>query len=243
MNLTRLDPRIKFLMLTGLSTAALLLNRPAALLTLMFMSVLILLAGGVAPGILWQKSRAMLGLIVSLFIIQCVFTRDGEPLLTLFGRSIITESGFLTAVSVNLRLLIVVLSAMIVLTGQPRDNLLALTQCKVPYEIAFMALAALRFLPMLREEARDVLCAAQLRGLRVKKSGLGNKVRAYASIALPVTAGAIHRAERLSVAMEARGFRTYPRRTSMRRLQLRAADWIYAAIFCIVLAAIIVFLG
>jgi energy-coupling factor transport system permease protein len=240
MNLARLDPRIKLLLLISLSTAALLLSRPAALLALLFLCVLVLLAGGVTPGTLWIKSRAMFGLITSLFIIQCIFTRNGDPLLALYGYTIVTDAGFQAAVLVNLRLLIIVLSALIVLTGQPRDYLLALTQCKVPYEIAYMALAALRFLPMLREEAHDVLCAAQMRGLRIKKSGFRNKAKAYASIALPVTAGAIRHAERLSVAMEARGFRAYPRRTSMRRLHLQTADWIYAALFFAALAAVII---
>ncbi|MDR0489819.1 MAG: energy-coupling factor transporter transmembrane protein EcfT [Oscillospiraceae bacterium] len=240
MNLTRLDPRIKLLLLIGISTSALFMERPAALLALLFLSLLILLSGGVTPGVLWRKSRAVFGLIVSLFLIQCIFTRGGEPLIVLFGLTLVTDSGLLLAVSVNLRLIIIVLSALIVLTGEPRDYLLAMTQCKIPYTIAFMTLAALRFLPMLREEARDVVCAAQMRGLRIKKTGLRNKARAYISIILPVTAGAVRRAERLSVAMEARAFRAYPRRTSARRLRLRAADLIYLALFCAAIAAIIV---
>jgi len=239
MNIGRLDPRVKILILIGLTTVALVLSRPAALLALLFLALLVLLAGGVSAVALWARSRAMFGLIVSLFIIQCLFTRGGEPLFVIFGLTFVTYSGFLAAVSVNLRLLIVVLGALIVLTGEPRDYLLALTQCKLPYEIAFMVLAALRFLPMLRDEARDVLCAAQMRGLRIKKAGLIKKLRAYASIILPVTAGAISRAGQLSVAMEARGFRAMPSRTYMRRLMMRAADWAYLVIFCAVLAAIL----
>jgi energy-coupling factor transport system permease protein len=104
-----------------------------------------------------------------------------------------------------------------------------------------MVLAALRFLPMLREEASDVLCAAQMRGLQIKKASLRRKAGAYVSIVLPVVAGAIQRAELLSIAMEARGFRAFPRRTSMRRLQLRVADWAYLAVFCLALAALLFF--
>jgi len=174
-----------------------------------------------------------------LFVLQCLFNRNGEPLLVLSGFTLVTEPGFQVAVVVCLRLLIVMISALVVAVGESRDYLLALTQCRIPYEISFMVLAALRFLPMLREEARDVLCAAQMRGLKLKKTGLAKQAGAYISIVLPVVAGAIRRAEQLSIAMEARGFRAHPHRTSMRRLKMQPSDWIFSAAFCIVLAAVL----
>ena len=242
MNLFRLDPRIKLLLLIGLSTAALILSSPAALLTLLILAVVILFAGGIKPGMVWVRLRGLFGLLVMLFVIQCIFSRNGQPLLTVAGLALVTDVGFATAVSVSLRLLIIALGALIVLSGASRDYLLALTQCKIPYEIAFMVLAALRFLPIARSEAQDVLCAAQLRGLRIKKTGLKNKAGAYISITIPVIAGAIRRAEQMSIAMEARAFRALPRRTSMRRLRFCAADLVYAAVFLAALTAIFVFL-
>jgi len=205
------------------------------------MTLLILLAGGVRPSDIWLKLRALFGLVLMLFLMQCLFNRSGEPVLTLLGFTIVREMGFQTAVLVSLRLLIVIVSALVVVVGDTRDYLLALTQMKIPYEIAFMVLAALRFLPMLREEAQDVLCAAQMRGMRLKKTSLKKQFSAYLSIVIPVVAGAIKRAEQLSIAMEARGFRSHPRRTSMRRLSMRPKDWIYAASFCIALAGLVLF--
>ena len=240
MSLTRLDPRVKLFVLLGFSTTALVLRAPIALSALLLTVMIVLLAGGVRPGDIWAKLRGLFGLIVILFILQCLFSRGGDPLLVVSGQTIVTESGFDTAVLISLRLLIVILSALFVVVGQSRDYLLALTQLKVPYEIAFMVLVALRFLPMLREEAHDVLCASQLRGLKLKKAGLKKQAGAYISIVLPVVAGAIRRAEHLSIAMEARGFRAFPHRTSMRRLRMRAADWVYLAVFCLIIAAVVV---
>jgi len=242
MNLKQLDPRIKLLLLLGLSSVSLFLQQPAALAALLALAAFILVAGGIKLGLIWDRLRGLFGLVALLFLIQCFFNHSGEPLLSLAGQSLVTIAGFSTAVLVSLRLLIIILSALIVLSGEARDYLLALTQCKVPYEIAFMVLAALRFIPMLREEAQDVLCAAQLRGLRLKKTGLKNQTGAYISLMLPVVAGAIQRAEQLSIAMEARAFRAYPHRTTMRCLRLRAADWAYGALFCIILAVVLVVL-
>jgi len=240
MSIAHADPRVKLFFLAGLSTAALIMRQPFSLVALLVVAVLILLAAGAGPGAIWQKLRGLLGLVAMLFLLQCLFNRSGEPLLLLYGKTIVTDIGLRTALVVCLRLLIVILSALVVAVGQARDYLLALTQCKVPYDIAFMVLAALRFLPMLREEARDVLCAAQLRGLKLKKTSLKNQAVAYISIVVPVVAGAIRRAEQLSIAMEARGFRAFPKRTSMRRLRMRTADWIYMTVFCAVLSAIFV---
>ena len=239
MSLQHLDPRVKLFLLVGLSTTALVIRILAALLSLLALVVLMLLAGGIKPGVIWMRLRGLFGLIVVLFLLQCLFNRSGAALLTVSGFTLITDLGFQTALFVCLRLLIIILSALIVAAGDARDYLLALTSLKIPYEIAFMVLAALRFLPMLREEAQDVLCAAQMRGMQIKKAGLRRQIGAYFSIILPVVAGAIHRAEQLSIAMEARGFRAFPRRTSMRRLRARKADWAYAFIFCVIIVAIV----
>ena len=238
MSLSRLDPRVKLFLLFGISTAALILRTPFALIALLFLTFFILLTGRVSLGVIWRKLRGLFGLIAMLFILQCLFNHSGEPLFIVSSLTLVTVSGFYTATLVCLRLLIIIISAFVVATGEPRDYLLALIQLKLPYDIAFMVLAALRFLPMLREEAQDVLCAAQMRGLRLKKSSLRKQAGAYISIVIPVVAGAIHRAEQLSIAMEARGFRAFPRRTSLRRLSMRTADWVYMAAFCAVIATI-----
>jgi len=230
-NLTKIDPRVKLLVMICLSSAAVAASGVFILLALLAFTLLVLLTGGVRPGAVWVRLRVIFGLIIMLFILQCIFNRNGEPFLVYSGHVIVTVTGFDTAAAVCLRLLVISLGAMIVMTGEPRDYLLALTQWRVPYEIAFMVLAALRFLPMLREEARNVLCAAQMRGLQIKKAGLRKQAAAYTGIILPVVSGALRRAELLSIAMEARGFRAHPRRVSMRRLTMRFADWVYLMIF------------
>ena len=117
------------------------------------------------------------------------------------------------------------------LTGEARDYLIAMTQCHLPYELAFMVMVALRFIPILREEAQDVLCAVQMRGVRLNKAPLRQKITTYTSIMIPIVSGSIHKAEQTSIAMEARAFRAFTDRTSMRRLQMSKADWIYLAAF------------
>ena len=236
------DARIKIFLLFGLTTSALVARSPYVLAALLGIAAVALLATGVAPGLVWAKLRGLFGLVLAIFLLQCLFNRGGEPLLVLSGITVVTDAGFRAAVLVGLRLLVIMIGAMVMLSGESRDYLLALTQWRVPYEIAFMALIAMRFIPMLREEAQSVLCAAQMRGMRLKKTGPAHRARVYISVALPVAAGAVRRAEQLSIAMEARGFRAFPQRTSMRRLRMRAPDWVCAAVFCAALAAVFLFI-
>ena len=54
----------------------------------------------------------------------------------------------------------------IIWTTQPRDLLLALTQLRVPTTLAFMVTTALHFIPVIANEAANVLRSQRLRGFR-----------------------------------------------------------------------------
>jgi len=239
LRLENLDARVKLFMLLALSTSAVFFRSPKVLLPIFLFTLALVLAGGVSARDAFMRVRGALRLIASLFILQCLFNRSGAPLLRAFGATLITRGGIAAAAYVALRLLIVLLSALIVLTGQRRDYLLALTQLKAPYEIAFMVMAALHFLPLLREQARDVMNAAQMRGARIKKAPIVKRLRLYVTLSAPIVAGAVRKSEQTAVAMEARAFRAYPRRTSMRRLIMKKSDWAVFAAFAVLLAAVI----
>lgn len=241
-NLKTLDPRIKLLILAVASTLAVVSSDIPRMLALLALVLIVLLLGGVGPSPMLRQTRHLLGMIGAIFLLQCLFVRGGAPLLSAGGLTLVTVGGLETAALVAIRLVIILLSALIVLTGDSRDYLLALTQIKVPYEIAFMVLAALRFIPLIRQQATDVLYAVQMRGVRLKKTSLRNKAAVYISVMVPIAAGAIRRSEQMSIAMEARGFRALPCRSSMRSLRLKARDLIYAAVFLVLAAAIVVFL-
>ena len=239
MALRLIDPRVKLLMLAALSTVSVVSRSVIVLALMLLLTLLVLLLGRVTPGRILSQSKAILRIILTLFLLQCIFNRGGEGLLVVSGYTIVTVRGVYTAALVTLRLLIILFSALIMLTGDSRDYLLAMTQWHMPYELAYMVIVAARFVPMLREEAQDVLCAVQMRGVRLKKAPIKRKIAAYASMLVPVFAGAVHRAVNTSIAMEARAFRAYPKRTYMRRVTMRGRDYAYFAVFCALVTLII----
>jgi energy-coupling factor transport system permease protein len=240
LELARLDPRVKLMLTICISTLAVVWRSPIWLAALFAATACVLLLGGVDRGAALTQTRGVLKLIALLCVVQCVFVRGGTDLVSIGGITLLTSGGATTALAVTLRLLIVVLAALILLTGEARDYLLALVQCRVPYEIAFMTMTAVHFLPILRREALDVYYAVQMRGTEIDKATAIEKVRVYARIALPIVAGAVRRAEQVSVAMEARAFRALPHRTFMRRLTLTARDMAWLVLVPTVTAAALV---
>lgn len=213
LRLSNLDPRTKMVMIAGISTASMGVKNLWLLLGLLLFTILLLLLGGVDLKRQIRQARTAVGMVAFLFVLQ-----------TVFGQM---ELGALLCV----RLMILIMSALILLTGEARDYLLGLVQMKVPYEIAYMVMIGLHFFPLLREEALDVYYSIQLRGTELKKISLRKKLQVYMKICLPILSGAMERAKDTSISMEARAFRAFPKRTYMRKLKLKMKDKLLILLF------------
>lgn len=234
-----LDPRAKLMMLLCLSGPAVFISDLRYLTALTAMSLLCAAAmradfKRAAPFI-----KVTVTMMIPLFAVQCIFTRCGEPLISLRGHVLIMSGGVYAGALMALRILTVVTSALIVTTSPSGDYLLALVQCKMPYDLAFMIMSAMHFLPLLSSEAKDRLSAVQMKGIDLKNIPLRKKASVCLSLMLPILSGTLRRAESMSCAMQMRGFRAFPRRTYMRRLVLNAKD---CAVLILCPAAAILFL-
>ena len=227
----KLDPRTKMVMVVCLSCLALLYNTPVQLLLLFAVTVVLLLIFRFDPGAVWGYLKTFLSLMLILFVIQLIFSAGGEVLLAVGPIPLITSQGLSAGAGVVLRVMVVTAAAMLLTTFNSRDFILGLVQWKVPYELAFMVFIALRFLPVFRDELVNVVTAVQLRGVDLKKVPWGQKITMYSRLLFPVIYGAMLKAQRLAVSMEARGFRVYPRRTYLRRLEFSRADYVVLTVF------------
>ena len=95
-------------------------------------------------------------------------------------------------------------------------------------EIATMLFVALRFVPVLTDEARTIRMSQIARGLKAG-GGLIARIRAARMLVMPLMMGAIRRAYNLSLAIESRGYRTGVIRTSMREFALTWRDGAFVA--------------
>ncbi|TDE56529.1 energy-coupling factor transporter transmembrane protein EcfT [Nonomuraea mesophila] len=119
------------------------------------------------------------------------------------------ESGAATVLRVTGLISLTVLGG----AGTPGPELAGalVNQLKIPYRYVYPALVALRFVPRLRRDIAIINAAHRIRGVRERRGPLGALTRA-SHMLIPLMAGTIRHAERISLAMDARGFGAHPTR-------------------------------
>jgi len=231
--LREIDPRAKLVATLVLSTLAILVQDIVSLFGLFLCTLVFLAFFKVNIWALYPRIKKFLPLFLGLLVIQSIFSPSGMTLISVAGIKIITYGGIEKGITVVLRLFVVISAAMILTTSSAEKIILGLVKLRIPYEIAFMVLLAIRFLPVLVEEFTDVMTAIQLRGVEIEKIPLSKKLRVYTYILMPVVAGAIIRAKKTAIAMEARAFRAYPKRTYINDLTITRRDYLIIMFFLI----------
>ncbi len=176
-----------------------------------------------------------------------LFLTDGEVLVRL-GFLKITLEGVRTAAFMALRLIFLVLgSSVMTLTTTPNEltdglekGLGFLNKVGVPvHEVAMMMSIALRFIPILIEEADKIMKAQMARGADFESGNLIQRAKSMVPLLVPLFISAFRRATDLAMAMEARCYRGGEGRTKMKPLHYEKRDRIAQLVLVIYLAAVI----
>ena len=101
-----------------------------------------------------------------------------------------------------------------VCTTNPSEFAASLNRIGVSYRISYAVALALRYIPDIQREYRDISLAQQARGTEMsKKASLVNRLKAASSILIPLILSSMERIETISNAMELRGFGKGKKRT------------------------------
>ena len=101
-----------------------------------------------------------------------------------------------------------------VCTTNPSEFAASLNRIGVSYKISYAVALALRYIPDIQREYRDISQAQQARGTEMsKKASLVNRLKAASSILIPLILSSMERIETISNAMELRGFGKSGKRT------------------------------
>ncbi len=142
-----------------------------------------------------------------------------------------------TLPSLTLRFVVLVESfSVFFLTTSPDHLGLALEESRVPYEFAFAFTTAVRFVPVLAEEAQTIMDAQKARGLELERGGLLKRIRNYVPVLIPLIVSAIRRSLELAEAMESRAWGATKKRTNLYALKLHHGDYVLLAISVGILA-------
>lgn len=93
-------------------------------------------------------------------------------------------------------------------------------------EFGLMTLVSLRFVPVLVQEAEQLIKAQISRGADFTTGSLATRVRRLGTLLVPLVQGALRRAEGLSSALEARGYGVTGEATLLHEGPFRLLDWV-----------------
>ena len=244
--LHRLDPRVK------MAAALLLMTIPFAahsiwsyLLLATFVAIIALLSS--APlGALLRTLRVVFWIGFFMFFFH-LFTTPGQPLISL-GNVVVSWQGLLAGGEQIYRLiLLVIIAALLTFTTSPAQLAHGLEAALGPFErlglpvreLVMVLTIALSFVPTFFEEIEKISKAQRARGVDYRSGGLAARLRSLVPVFIPIFVSAFCRAEDLATAMEARGFRSAPRRTRLYRLHLGRQDLLASlAVVAVILAAL-----
>lgn len=223
-----LDPRIKFIYVIAIFISAILFYQIIPLAILFLMQLPFVFLARVQKQ--WLRSlRGAAFLAGFIFVINILTT-------FFYNNYTLTAFNIESALSMTLRFVVLVESfSVFFLTTSPDHLGLALEQSRVPYEFAFAFTTAVRFVPVLAEEAQTIMDAQKARGLELEKGNLLKRIRNYIPILIPLIVSAIRRSLELAEAMESRAWGATKKRTNLYSLKLHKGDFILIAITALVL--------
>jgi energy-coupling factor transport system permease protein len=150
---------------------------------------------------------------------------------------VVTGMNLESAVTLTLRFVVLVESfSVFFLTTSPDHLGLALEQTRVPYEFVFAFTTAVRFVPVLAEEAQTIMDAQKARGLELERGNFLKRIRNYVPILIPLIISAIRRSLELAEAMESRAWGATKKRTNLYVLSMQKGDFALIAFTVAVLA-------
>jgi energy-coupling factor transport system permease protein len=133
-----------------------------------------------------------------------------------------------------------------VCTTNPSEFAASLNRIGVSYKISYAVALALRYIPDIQREYRDISLAQQARGTEMsKKASLVKRLKAAGSILIPLILSSMERIETVSNAMELRGFGKSAKRTwySGRRFSKLDIACMIFAVGLMLLSFLIIFLN
>ena len=218
-----LDPRVKFIYVCAVFVAAIIFGEILPLLALFLLQVPFVLLARVQKE--WLRSlRGALLLATFIFFTNFLFRFINAGYLIL-------SADVEFAAAMTLRFVVLVESfSVFFLTTSPDLLGLALEQTHVPYEFSFAFTTAVRFVPVLAEEAQTIMDAQKARGLELEKGNFMKRIRNYVPVLIPLIVSAIRRSLELAEAMESRAWGATKKRTNLYGLRLHRGDFALLAV-------------
>ncbi len=247
---TRLDFRPKMFLMAVVTIIAFLWESVA----MQAIMALIIVISALAVGVKFKYIRLVITVLTPFYIllllthgffnIDQVKSLTGKEELTaiftfpenwwLIGGGRMTMEGFMYGLNVIFKTLTLTLIVPLgVFTTDVDSMIVGMVRARIPYKIAFIFSATLRFFPLLFQEISTIIEAQRLRGLALEKMGPMKRVSVYAKVAVPLILGAMVKSQQLEVVLQSKAFSGDPDRTYLHETFLGWRDYALMVFFTI----------
>ncbi len=227
----RLDPRVKLGGTLLYIISLFFFSNPLGYLAAAVFLGIVIKLSRVPFRFMVRGMRAILFLML-ITVVFNLFLTPGREIVS-FWKLTITVEGVWTAVTIAVRLAMLIIgSSIMTLTTTPNNltdgmekMLRPLRVFKVPvHEVAMMMSIALRFIPLLMEETDKIMKAQIARGADFESGNIIKRAKALVPLLVPLFVSAFRRANDLAMAMESRCYRGGEGRTKMKPLVYQRRD-------------------
>lgn len=241
------DARVKVILLLVATAALFAARAPWALAMWAMLCLLVLRASGIG-GKAVARALKPVALLFAFIVCANLVSCDGSADVAIAGSVGISTVGAARAATAVARIIMLVCLALSVAASTTPTKLAQactslmrpLGHIGVPIEDVGLVLSmALRFIPVVSEEAGRIRLAQRARGVNFDERSVLRRVRAWAAVLTPLVVGLFRRADRVAESMDAR---CYGQRSSgkHRRVPLQPADKLVLLGGLVVMAALTV---
>lgn len=236
-----LHPLVKNLMFIIVFAMCLMTNRPL-ILALIFIVIICVGAAAKLPIGQSMKTLKSVAFLIGLFsLLIWPFTLpEGKVIGTLFGLKIY-EIGLLYGIAMTLRFCgIVLMSIYWMMFTSISEITTGFVKMGIPYKMAFSFSMSLRFVPLIMNDLHVIKDAQRSRALEMDRGNLLGKIQKNVTILIPLASRSLGLIRQISTCLEARGFESGKRRTSISDRKFNKTDGIVLAVLIACMIGIIV---
>lgn len=215
--LQRLDALSKFSELFAVAFLAYIITNPVHQFILFCLLTILIFALGHIPLKDYLSGLSVFLTFGFVLLIMQVLLYNGPETEVLFsiGPVDIRTAALQYGVNLGFRVFVIGSSVLsFIMTTEPRRLIYDMVErLKIPYRFAYGFYSALRFIPIFEEEAKNIMNAHAIRGTSTVEKGLINKVKIFVKLGVPLLVSGLRKAKSTAIAMEARAFGAYDKRT------------------------------
>lgn len=191
----KLDIRTKSILFLEMSVLTFAFHDPRIMASLFLLVLVTAFVVHVSLKKIFQYLLPLLPLILLVFI--C----------TTLNFSHLHQGGLSEAFTYTFRILIFIMASLIIQQSTSQKDMMQLFQwLRLPAEISFLFITALRFIPALNKKRLQITEAQKARGSLSHQRGFFRPLRSFIPIVIPLFANSIQMANSLSVSLVSRGF-------------------------------------